>query len=113
MTQVLANGEEGARDVWLDECRASFSTMIEDKQSREAAEAKTKVMLKGLFKLKSASGALWKRLCLHQTKFNPRDPLAQVVIFFPPHVPSFLCLVPPGIDFVPDQGRSSRPRRVQ
>eukprot|EP00884_Botryococcus_braunii_P022038 jgi/Botrbrau1/8518/Bobra.0029s0022.1 len=39
--QVLANGEE-ARDVWLEGCRASFSNMIQDKQIREAAEAKTK-----------------------------------------------------------------------
>ena len=33
----------GVATVWLEECRASFATLIADKQQREAAEAKQEV----------------------------------------------------------------------
>ena len=43
--QVLSGKLDGKdqEQVWLDACNASFATMIKDKQSREAEEAKATV----------------------------------------------------------------------
>lgn len=43
--RTLAGADEGLERVWLEECRASFATLIADKQQREAAEAKQEVRL--------------------------------------------------------------------
>jgi hypothetical protein len=37
--KVLSSPSPGSSHVWLDDCRAAFSTLTSDKQSREAAEA--------------------------------------------------------------------------
>ncbi|KAK9833410.1 hypothetical protein WJX81_002667 [Elliptochloris bilobata] len=39
--QVLAASDPGMEAVWLESCRGSFTSMIADKQRREAAEAKS------------------------------------------------------------------------
>ena len=41
--QVLSNPTAEAADVWLRDCRQSFSIMIREKQTRDAAAAKKEV----------------------------------------------------------------------
>ena len=41
--QVLGNPSAEAADVWLRDCRQSFSIMIREKQTRDAAAAKKEV----------------------------------------------------------------------
>jgi hypothetical protein len=40
---LAAGADDGLARVWLDDCRASFTQLIADKQQREAAEAKQEV----------------------------------------------------------------------
>lgn len=42
---LAAGADDGLARVWLDDCRASFTQLIADKQQREAAEAKQEVRL--------------------------------------------------------------------
>ena len=43
--QVLSNPTSEAADVWLRDCRQSFSIMIREKQTRDAAAAKKEVSM--------------------------------------------------------------------
>ncbi|KAK9813120.1 hypothetical protein WJX72_009365 [[Myrmecia] bisecta] len=40
--QIMAKGSADVAGVWLEDCRRSFALMIHDKQSRDAADLKTK-----------------------------------------------------------------------